>query len=392
MNLPDFLQNFIETIAGALPGVLGAFAVLVVGWFISWIIKKIVYRLMLKTEWDERLLGNTIVDTNKFIARLVYYIMMVIVLLIVLEMLGVSYVLDPIRNMLNEFLGFIPNILAGLTIGFIGYIIAKFVGNLAKVAGSVIDRFAGQVGFKETDKLMSFIQQLLFIVVFIPFIIQALNAFQLDAITRPANDVLNNLMDAVPNIIGAVLIITLFAVGGRFLTGLLQDLLQNLGTDKLSEKLLLNTMIGENQSLSKIISGIALFFIIFFGVISGIEMLGFENLSNSLNSILTLSGSILFGLVIIVIGNFVGLAVYNSLSKVEDNKYLAGVARVAIIGLFLAIALRTMGIANSIVELAFGLTLGALAVAVALSYGLGGRHAAGKHMERILQKFQKNGD
>ena len=238
--------------------------------------------------------------------------------------------------------------------------------------------------------MMRFIQQLLFIVVFIPFIIQALNAFELDAITKPANDVLNNLMDAVPNIIGAVLIITLFVVGGRFLTGILKDLLDNLGTDNLSQKLLLHTMIGEKQSLSKIISGIAFFFIIFFGVISGIEMLGFENLSNSLNAILNLSGSILFGLAIIVIGNFVGVAVYNSLSKGENNKYFAGIARVAIIGLFLAIALRTMGIANSIVELAFGLTLGALAIAVALSYGLGGREAAGKHMEKILQKFQKD--
>jgi hypothetical protein len=36
-----------------------------------------------------------------------------------------------------------------------------------------------------------------------------------------------------------------------------------------------------------------------------------------------------------------------------------------------------MGIANEIVELAFGVTLGAIAVAVALSYGLGGREAAG---------------
>ena len=49
-----------------------------------------------------------------------------------------------------------------------------------------------------------------------------------------------------------------------------------------------------------------------------------------------------------------------------------------------------MGIANSIVELAFGLTLGSLAVTVALAYGLGGREAAGKHMEKILKKFQKD--
>ena len=50
-----------------------------------------------------------------------------------------------------------------------------------------------------------------------------------------------------------------------------------------------------------------------------------------------------------------------------------GIRDVAVTGVqtcalpILAIALRTMGIANSIVELAFGLTLGAIAIAVALS-------------------------
>src|SRR5690606_34953125 len=52
------------------------------------------------------------------------------------------------------------------------------------------------------------------------------------------------------------------------------------------------------------------------------------------------------------------------------------------------IALRTMGIANEIGELAFGLILGALAVAVALSYGLGGREAAGEHFKDIIKKLR----
>jgi hypothetical protein len=51
--------------------------------------------------------------------------------------------------------------------------------------------------------------------------------------------------------------------------------------------------------------------------------------------------------------------------------------------------LRAMGIADDIVNLAFGLTLGAVAIAVALSFGLGGREAAGKQMEHWLSKFRK---
>jgi hypothetical protein len=49
-----------------------------------------------------------------------------------------------------------------------------------------------------------------------------------------------------------------------------------------------------------------------------------------------------------------------------------------------------MGIADDIVNLAFGLPLGAVAVAVALSFGLGGREAAGKLTEHWLSKFHKD--
>ncbi|MDA0194675.1 MAG: hypothetical protein O2887_06335 [Bacteroidetes bacterium] len=73
MNFPSYLDSLIRTLAETLPGVFGAITVLIVGWIIALIFKKIVYRLMLKTDWDERLLGNTIVDTNKFLANLVYH-------------------------------------------------------------------------------------------------------------------------------------------------------------------------------------------------------------------------------------------------------------------------------------------------------------------------------
>ncbi|GAB4232968.1 MAG: hypothetical protein Tsb0034_06000 [Ekhidna sp.] len=388
MNMPTYLERLIHTISDSLPGVVGALIVLIVGWLLAILVRKIVHGLMKRTEWDERLLGNTIVDTNKFIANLVYYILMLIILLIVLEMLGVSYVLDPIRNMLNEFLGFIPNILAGLAIIFIGYIIAKFISNLVKMAGSFFDRLANNMGFKETDKLVHFIQQVVFIVIFIPFIIQGLNALHLEAITNPANNVLHQMLDSVPNIIGAVLIISIFVVGGRFVTSFVKDLLANIGMDKLIEKLKLKSVLG-SQKLSSIVANILFYFMVFFGVISGVEMLGLDRLAEVLHTILNLSGNVLFGLIILVMGNFLGSVIHKSMSASEENTFVAGIARVAIVGLFLAIALRTMGIANSIVELAFGLTLGAIAVAVALSYGLGGREAAGKHMEDILRRFRE---
>ncbi|WP_420317529.1 mechanosensitive ion channel [Ekhidna sp.] len=385
--MPDYLEGLINSINDSLPGVVGAVIVFIIGWLFALLIRKIVHGLMKRTEWDERLLGNTIVDTNKFIANFVYYILLFIILLIVLEMLGVSYILDPIKGMYEGFIEFIPKIIISIITFFVGYVIAKFVSNIVKMAGSVIDRLANKIGFKETEKLVYFIQQVVFFIVLIPFIIQGLNALELEAITNPANNVLHQMLDSVPNIIGAILIISIFAIGGRFITSFVKDLLANVGLDSFIDKLQLKSILGD-QKLSSIVANIIFFFMVFFGVISGVEMLGLDRLAEVLHTILNLSGNVLFGLMILVMGNFLSSVIFKSMNGSGENTFVAGIARVAIIGLFLAIALRTMGIANSIVELAFGLTLGAIAVAVALSYGLGGREAAGKHMAEILKKFQ----
>lgn len=388
MDLNRLYHSITDTLHGALPGVFGAVVFFIVGWLFALLVRRIVLGLMRKTEWDERLLGNTIMDTNKFIANLVYYVLMVIILLLVLEMMGVSYVLDPLKNMFDQFLSYIGNIFAGIVLTFIGYILANFASNLVKMTGSFLDRLMDKIGFKETDKMIYFIQRVIFLIVFIPFLILALNALNLEAITQPANNILHKLMDAVPHIIGAGLIITIFYIGGKFLTTFLNDVLVNFGADSWSKKLNI-FFLSDDQSFSKMISNIVFFFIIFFGIVSGVEMLGFDRLSEILHTVLNLSGSIMFGLVVMVVGNFIASTVFNAMSKKEGSQFAASAMRFAIIGLFFAIALRSMGIANSIVELAFGLTLGALAVTIALAYGLGGREAAGKHMEEIIKKIKK---
>jgi hypothetical protein len=55
-----------------------------------------------------------------------------------------------------------------------------------------------------------------------------------------------------------------------------------------------------------------------------------------------------------------------------------------------AIALRQMGIADEIVVIAFGLLMGAVAVAAALAFGLGGREIAARELENWLSRLRSN--
>jgi hypothetical protein len=64
-------------------------------------------------------------------------------------------------------------------------------------------------------------------------------------------------------------------------------------------------------------------------------------------------------------------------------RVLPGAARSGVIGLGVFMALRELQIAPEIVNLAFSLTLGAVALATALAFGLGGREVAG----RIAQQW-----
>lgn len=384
------LENIGDRIAYFLPNLLGALLVLLLGWLIAKAIKTVVVKLMRKTTWDERIFGrDNIEDTNVFVGNIFYYLIMIIVLLIALEVLGISEVLTPLENMLNEFLLFIPHLIGALLIGFIGYVLAKFVANLIHIGGGLLDRVVDKTGFKDTDKLVNILRKLVFIIIFIPFLIQAFNTLRLDAISEPANDILYGFTELIGEIIIAALILMVFIWGGRYLANFLEDLFKSMGLDRAAEKIQIHNMIGSGQSLSRLVANLIYFFLVFFGIITAVEILGLSRLTEILHQILEITGQILFGLIILAIGNYISLLIYNTMTRSSKNHFIASIIRWASLALFVAIALRTMGIANEIVELAFGLILGAIAVAVALSYGLGGRDAAGEHFREIIEKFRK---
>lgn len=391
-KLSEFFAGYMTTHGGFIPTVIGAIIVLIIGRIIAGIVRRLVEKMMSKTDIDNKLFkgGASGVSPEKFIAKLVYYLVMMIVLLIVLEMLGVHNVLDPIKDMLSKFLGFIPNIVVAGILGFVGYMVATIASDVVGMASTSLGKYSAKLGLKSDMDLPKLVKQLVFIVVFIPILIAALDALGIAAISDPLKNMLSTFLNAIPNIIAAAIIIGVFYIGGKYLSTIGAELLKNLGTDKMAAKLNLQGVVG-SSSPSKMIANLGFFFLMFTGIITAVEKLQFGKLSEILDTLFEISGGIFFGGIIMVVGNYISNLAYDALSKSEDNKFMASLARVATLGLFLAMALKTIGIGDEIVNLAFGLTLGAVAVAVALSFGLGGREAAGKQMEHILKNFRNDG-
>ncbi|MDF5727240.1 MAG: hypothetical protein PUP92_04190, partial [Rhizonema sp. PD38] len=106
--------------------------------------------------------------------------------------------------------------------------------------------------------------------------------------------------------------------------------------------------------------------------------------------IVIILGRILAGLVVFAIGLFLANLAFNIITSSGDRqaRVLGQVARIAIICLVSAMALQQIGVATDIVNLAFGLLLGAVAIAVALSFGLGSRDIAAEQVRHWLNSFK----
>ncbi|MEL6918430.1 MAG: mechanosensitive ion channel, partial [Bacteroidota bacterium] len=252
--------------------------------------------------------------------------------------------------------------------------------------GDTIQSLIPKLRLPENLDLVNILKKIVFIFIFIPLLITALNILKMDAISAPATQMLEQFFAAVPKILVAVIILIFFIVGGRFISQLLTDLLESLKINKLLDGMNLKGLTSKTD-IPKIIGNIAFFFIILFGLMTAIEKLEFSKLTEILNNISGIAGNILFGMIILVVGNWISVIAHNSLSKNKNNQFVASILRVCILAIFLSMGLKTMGIGNDIINMAFGITLGTVAITIALSFGLGGRAAAGKQMERIINKF-----
>jgi len=384
------MENILEmfnNLMGSFGGPISALIILIVGWFVAGIIKRLVKKMVNKTGIDQKLQSDKI-EISALASKLVYFLIMIFVFVLALDKLGLNSVLDPLKNMLNKFTDYLPNIFGASLVAYIGYMLANIVSELVGLSGNTIQKIAPKLKLPENLDLVSIFKKVVFIFIFIPMLIQALNLLKMDSISVPATAMLQNFFDAIPKIIVAVVVIMIFVVGGRFLSGFVKDLLDSFNLNKIMTKANINTN-SKSINYSKTVGNIVYFFIVIFGIVTAVEKLEFIQLTEILHTIVAFSSKILVGLLILGVGNWVANMASANFAKGTDNKFVASIIKIAILAIFLAMGLKTMGLADEIVNLAFGITLGTIAVTIALSFGLGGREAAGKQMAKIIDKFNK---
>ena len=297
--------------------------------------------------------------------------------------------MEPIQGLTDQVLSFLPNLFAAGLIFAVGWLVARLVQrvvtNLLAAAGAdgLLERL--KIEAMGNSKLSSLIGLVVYVFILVPVVISSLNALRLDAITEPASAMLGSVLDAVPAVFAAVLLLLLAYAAGKLVSSLLTSVLSGAGFDGILSKFgLERAEPSGGRSLSEIAGSLALVTIMVFASVEAASMMRMDSLSEVLTGLIEFGGQVLPGLVVFGVGLWLsGLAATSVRdSGVGQADTLAIAARVSILALAGAMALRQMGLGERIIELAFGLTLGAVAVALALAFGLGSRELAAEQVRR----------
>lgn len=418
------LTTLLNEITIFFPRILAALILLGIAWVVATLCKAVTVRILNGFRVDERLNqqvndGTTQADfsLSETFGNAIYWFIFLLFLLPVLDTLSLQGLLAPVQQMLNQVLFILPNILAAILIAAAGWVIAqivrRIVTNLLIAVGT--DRLGRRFGLGDAangQSLSSIIGTVVYVLILIPIAIAALNSLKIEAISVPAIEMLSRILNIIPQLFAAAVILAVAYVIGRFVSDLVTSVLTSFGFNRLFYWLGLQstppheeTVVGTDPQVrvvdttsssttrtpSEIVGIIAFVGIMLFAIVTATDILQLTSLTLILEQIILIAGRVLIGVVIFAVGlYFANLAHRLVLSSGTGNsKLLAQAARVAIIIFVGAMALQQMGIGSDIVNLAFGLLLGAIAVAVAISFGLGGRDIAAEKIRETLSKVQQ---
>lgn len=387
--------------------------ILIVTWLLARLVKLALTKLVGNVSFLQRQSadGKSLGAALGQIASLLIWLLGLIA---ILQVFRLDQVLSPIQGMLNNLMAYLPNVIGAGFVFFVGYVIAKIARQLtqttldtagldrgvAKLTDGQIGRAAaagentvpGQEDGATTasemgtdgsagTSLSSVVANLVFAVILIVVSIAALQILGIEAISDPAESMLQMILTAIPRVIAAALLLGLGWFIAKFAGQLLETTLRGLGTDRTISEL---GIVPKGQSASSILGRIAqVAIILFFGVMAT-RMLGFPEVTNLLEEVLALGGRVLFGGALIA----AGVMIAGLLRRTIGTGTASSVVYWATIALFTAMGLNYMGIADTIVNLAFGAVVVGGALAAALAFGLGGREAAARQLNKAETKLK----
>lgn len=206
-----------------------------------------------------------------------------------------------------------------------------------------------------------------------------------DALKTAFGNALALLFGAVPMIIGFLVIVIVGWIVAAILARVTLELLHKVRFNELARRSGLSQFVedaGVHHDASYVLANIVKWFVRLIALVAAFDALHLPAISSVLQRLLLWLPNLFVALVVLVIGGLVAQAAYRLVrgaateSRLSNPELLANVAKIAVWAFAAIIAVNQIGVAGSLVNTLFTGFVAAIALAVGLAFGLGGRDTA----------------
>jgi hypothetical protein len=206
------------------------------------------------------------------------------------------------------------------------------------------------------------------------------------------------LLGAIPRIIGFAVILIVGWIIASALAAAVAAILRTVKFNELAHRAGISGFVqkmGMHTDAAGFLATLVKWFVRLIVLVTAFDALGLPAVSQVLQQILLWLPNLIVALVVLVIAGLAATALSNLVrgataeSGLGNPNLLATIARVAVWAFAIVIAVDQIGIATTIVNTLFMATVGSVAVAFALAFGLGGRETAGQIVQSWYQSRQQ---
>jgi hypothetical protein len=136
----DSFNKFLGKVITFLPNLLAMITILILGFLIAWIFKKLIFHFLkaiqfdrVSRQWglsDVLSKGGVTYSPANLLSRFFYWVIVLITLILGINALEVAAT----QNLITQFFNYLPHLFAAIIILVIGYLIAIFLGQAALIA------------------------------------------------------------------------------------------------------------------------------------------------------------------------------------------------------------------------------------------------------------------
>jgi hypothetical protein len=208
------------------------------------------------TDWITRKYGHDSPEARRNaarpIAKAVFYLLMLLVLVGCFQILGLTLITEPLNNLLNQVFSFAPNLIAAAALLAVALIAAGIVRALLRTvldSTRLDDRLQDRSGVDATEAvpLSRSVSEAAYWLILLLFTPAILGALGLAGLLAPVQNLVDNLLGYLPNLLAGGLVLLVGWFVARIVQRVVTNLLAAAGADNLGERIGLDSALGQRS-------------------------------------------------------------------------------------------------------------------------------------------------